>query len=308
MNERKGGLRVKKNILMLSIVAFFMLSACNDKQSVTDIEKVDDKNTVEAVDEEVEAMDLLTEWNRIVEENVELRDIVPFLRETLPEATEEEADQIVAEFERMQFDYLPHLEEKFFEDNIQEKLHEHFEGNEVEDEKVVTLLEEADESGYKVEMAEGTYFPIINYGAYRDFLPYVSNEFGDYIEIMARESDELSAKDAAIVVTWNELVERAANQEAFLREYPQSEKKEHVKALYDKYVKMILFGLDNTPLFQYEDDRIDEEALKQYKEVLTVLDTSETKTMLQQFIELVEKSGGLLTDEIEQFRAEMVNE
>lgn len=308
MNERKGGLRVKKNILMLSIVAFFMLSACNDKQSVTDIEKVDDKNTVEAVDEEVEAMDLLTEWNRIVEENVELRDIVPFLRETLPEATEEEADQIVAEFERMQLDYLPHLEEKFFEDNIQEKLHEHFEGNEVEDEKVVTLLEEADESGYKVEMAEGTYFPIINYGAYRDFLPYVSNEFGDYIEIMARESDELSAKDAAIVVTWNELVERAANQEAFLREYPQSEKKEHVKALYDKYVKMILFGLDNTPLFQYEDDRIDEEALKQYKEVLTVLDTSETKTMLQQFIELVEKSGGLLTDEIEQFRAEMVNE
>ena len=213
-----------------------------------------------------------------------------------------------AEFERMQLDYLPHLEEKFFEDNIQEKLHEHFEGNEVEDEKVVTLLEEADESGYKVEMAEGTYFPIINYGAYRDFLPYVSNEFGDYIEIMARESDELSAKDAAIVVTWNELVERAANQEAFLREYPQSEKKEHVKALYDKYVKMILFGLDNTPLFQYEDDRIDEEALKQYKEVLTVLDTSETKTMLQQFIELVEKSGGLLTDEIEQFRAEMVNE
>lgn len=299
---------MKKNILMLSIVAFFMLSACNDKQSVTDIEKVDDKNTVEAVDEEVEAMDLLTEWNRIVEENVELRDIVPFLRETLPEVTEEEADQIVAEFERMQLDYLPHLEEKFFEDNIQEKLHEHFEGNEVEDEKVVTLLEEADESGYKVEMAEGTYFPIINYGAYRDFLPYVSNEFGDYIEIMARESDELSAKDAAIVVTWNELVERAANQEAFLREYPQSEKKEHVKALYDKYVKMILFGLDNTPLFQYEDDRIDEEALKQYKEVLTVLDTSETKTMLQQFIELVEKSGGLLTDEIEQFRAEMVNE
>ncbi len=55
-----------------------------------------------------------------------------------------------------------------------------------------------------------------------------------------------------MVIGWDDVLDRAMNQEKFINQYPNSVKIDDVKKLYTKYVGFILFGLNNMPLFSYD--------------------------------------------------------
>jgi len=74
---------------------------------------------------------------------------------------------------------------------------------------------------------------------------------------MAEESNNPPAKDAALVVGWDEVLKRALNQEKFIKRYEDSAKVGKVKELYRKYLTFTLFGLNNTPLFEYNSKVMD---------------------------------------------------
>jgi len=71
---------------------------------------------------------------------------------------------------------------------------------EIEDEKVRELLSKTKNSGYRVETAEGMFFPVIDYEVYKKYSEYVTEDVKEYINIMAEESNNPPAKDAALVV------------------------------------------------------------------------------------------------------------
>ncbi|TEB15874.1 hypothetical protein Psfp_01817 [Pelotomaculum sp. FP] len=95
-------------------------------------------------------------------------------------------------------------------------------------------------------------FPIIDYSFYKKFSAFVTPDLKDYIDIMAEESDQVPAKDAALVIGWDEVLRRALNQEEFINAYKDSMKVDEVRELYKKYLTFTLYGLNNTPLFSYE--------------------------------------------------------
>ena len=80
-----------------------------------------------------------------------------------------------------------------------------------------------------METAEGMFFPVIDYEFYRRYLAYLDSDFREYIEIMSLESSEPPAKDAALVIGWDEVIERALRQEKFLISFPESSKVPEVK-------------------------------------------------------------------------------
>lgn len=166
-----------------------------------------------------------------------------------------------------------------------------------------TLLKSASESGYKLETAEGTFFPVIDYGAYRKYKLYVTNDISDYITIMATESDLPSSKDNGLVIGWTDVAARALSQEQFIQNHPKSNRISAVKSLYTMYVNNTFYGQNNTPLFHYDNLEMDLEAQKAYSGILAKNnDSSPFLQKLDSFMKLMKDNDFKLTDEVEQFR------
>jgi hypothetical protein len=122
---------------------------------------------------------------------------------------------------------------------------------------------------------------------------------------MAVESEKVPAKDAALVISWDEVLERAFSQEAYIEKYGSSPKLDSIKELYNKYHTFILFGLNNTPLFSYEDKAMDKEARTAFEKAVKDNQDSKLGQLLGSYMKVIEKNGYKLTDEVDKFRKEI---
>lgn len=201
-------------------------------------------------------------------------------------------------------------ENKFGSNNIQRKLTAIYKpgvsmatlAESAQDIQLRTLLKTASESGYKLETAEGTFFPVIDYGAYRKYKLYVTNDISGYITIMGTESDLPSSKDNGLVIAWTEVAARALSQEQFIQNYPKSNRILAVKSLYTMYLTNTFYGQNNTPLFHYDNLEMDLEAQKAYSGILSK-NTGNSPFMqkLETFMKLSKENGYKLNDAVEEY-------
>jgi hypothetical protein len=169
------------------------------------------------------------------------------------------------------------------------------------------LLKNAGESGYKLETAEGTFFPVIDYAAYRKYKVYVISDIRDYITIMSAESDMPSSKDDGLVIGWSEVAARALNQEQFIESHPKSNRITAVKKLYNMYVLDTFYGQNNTPLFHYDNLEMDLEAQKAYSSILAKnTGSSPFLQKLDGLMKLMKENGYKLDDAAEKYLKEEV--
>jgi hypothetical protein len=223
-----------------------------------------------------------------------------------------DASTMLIELEKAQESYMAEHELKYFNNSeIQEKLAEiymsGFELNksyETKDPELKALLEETKAMGYKLETAEGMFFPIMDYGYLKKYSIYAEDDIRAYIDIMAAETDKVPAKDAALMISWDEIISRGLAQEDFIEKHKESLKLEAVKKLHDKYITFILYGLNNTPLFHYENKTMDSEARAAYEKALTEPGNSGSELMklLGDYMELVKESEYKLSKAVENFR------
>jgi hypothetical protein len=221
---------------------------------------------------------------------------------------------ITNELEKLQKEYLPKLDEKYnTSPDIQTELTKIYvakkdinDPKNMETEALKTLIGETMKSGYKVETAEGMFYPVIDYSFYKSYSKYLPGDLNSYIEIMSVESDRVPAKDAALVIGWDELIERALKQEAFIKKYADSSKLPEVSELYKKYKTFTFLGLNNTPLFSYEGNVMVEGAKLAYENVDFTTDDSQLKKDLKDFMVLLVDSNYKLTPEIDKFRKAII--
>lgn len=220
------------------------------------------------------------------------------------------ATQMTLKLENLHKAALPAWENKFNNSNIQRKLTAIYKpgssmatlAESAQDITLRTLLQTASESGYKLETAEGTFFPVIDYGAYRKYKLYVTSDISDYITIMVTESDLPSSKDNGLVIAWTEVAVRALSQEKFIQNHPKSNRISAVKSLYSMYLNNTFYGQNNTPLFHYDNLEMDLEAQKAYSGILTKsIDNSPFLQKLDAFMKLSKESGYKLIDAVEQY-------
>jgi hypothetical protein len=156
--------------------------------------------------------------------------------------------------------------------------------------------------GYRVETAEGMYFPIMNYEYMKKYSSYVTGDMRDYIDIMAVETNKVPAKDAGLVISWEEVIARALAQESFVSKYGSSARTEGVEELRKRYVTFMLYGLNNTPLFSYDTKTMNPEAREAYARAVSGNSSGELVQLLKKYMEVLEKSDYKLTPEVEEFR------
>jgi len=290
---------------LIGILALGILTGCGINNS----REKNDNNSINTNRDEVEAK-IMEDFQAKLANEVSLSEIVKFIEENISQLSKENAVLMVDELEKMQKDFLSQLEERFFAgDGIQQKISRiynvRFDLSEVEkteDPELKKLLKETRDNGYKLETAEGTFFPVIDYEFYKRFNPYLTPDYKEYIELMAVESNRMPAKDAALVIDWKEVLERAVNQEQFIIKYGDSKKIEQVKGLYKKYLTFALFGANNTPLFSYDSKTMDPEAREIYSIYLNEDNNSKLKQNIRGFMNLVEKNNYKLTAEVEEYR------
>ncbi len=291
-----------------SLLAGCTTTAGNDNGS----SKVENNNPPAV--EESKQDKIMPEFMALVDANSKPDVLIEFMDKNIASVSKENASKMIEELEKTQRNRLLELEDKYYNgETIQSSLNKvykpEFDLNKldtIQDAELKSLLEETRDMGYKVETAEGTYFPIMNYEYLKRFSPYATDDMKDYIDIMAVETNKVPAKDAALMIGWDEVVERALAQESFIKKYGSSSKIESMKELQKKYLTFMLYGLNNTPLFSYDTKVMDPEAKEAYMKAIKDNADSELMQIINKYMEVLEKSSYKLSDEVEKFRKSAV--
>lgn len=165
------------------------------------------------------------------------------------------------------------------------------------------LLQQANDLGFKMETSEGIYYPIINYEAYKRFQPFVKKDIAAYIDIMAAESNQPTTSDAALTITWDELIRRTLEKEAFLNAYPNSNRAANIKR--SLYVGYLFYGSDNSPVYDWtaddEERYIDPVVKEAYEKAVQNREPGSQSVLLdaiEQILPFLDENNGQLTPEI----------
>lgn len=257
---------------------------------------------------------IMKEYETIIAKENNISEYIFFADKNISALSPENASKLIIKLEGIQKDYLPNLEDKYYTTgNIQSTLEELYkpeydlssiDAADVKDEEVKKVLEETIKLGYKIETAEGMFFPIIDYSFYEKYSSYAAVDIKDYITLMTAESDKVPAKDAALVISWDELFDRAFKQEKFLSQHKNSAKYEEVKDLYKKYVTFAVYGLNNTPLFAYENKKMNADAKAAYEKA--VAQDSNLAQVLKAYYEAIKKDGFKLTDKVKSYQGDLI--
>ncbi|CAI6078887.1 hypothetical protein [Cohnella sp. JJ-181] len=221
------------------------------------------------------------------------------LDDKLKQAQPETGDALV----RTMLDYydrsLPGIQAKFEPQNVQEALRKldwppTDDGiGKIGDEQVRTLVQEAVSGGYKLETAEGMFFPVVDYGKLKRADAHVTASMKDYIALLAVESDQKSASDGGLVIERSEVAARAAQAEAYVAKHPSSPERDRAEDLFaTRYIPFLLMGLSNTPVFDYDTFKIDPEAKAAQQRAIADHPGTVTARLTQEFLDLMNKTGG----------------
>lgn len=290
---------IKKFVILVFCLIMVIAAGCTAK-----------KQAGSNISLEPEASKIMNDFIALVQRDSGVEEAADFISNKISLVSKKDAAKMVDEFEKIQKKSLPQFEDMFAKDDIQNKINNEYKAitaqSDIKDAGLKELLAKTKNSGYKVETAEGSFFPIIDYGFYKGFSSYVTADMKDYIDIMAVESGKVPAKDAALVIGWDEVVKRSLNQEKFMSAHKDSVKFNDVKDLYKKYVTFTLYGANNTPLFSYDSNTLKPEAREIYFNAVGNPGDSEYLKALGGFMDLVKNNNYKLTDEVVKYRNNFV--
>lgn len=270
----------------------------------------------------------------LAETGAPVADLLKFVRVFADQASPAEMSAMLRILEEKQLEQVYALEDRFYEDPaVQEELFGWYiklerlpRAEDLPDGPAKRLLEDAEAGGYKVETAEGLFFPVLDYAVYKAFRSRATEDMQAYIDLMARESDEPAVKDAALIIPWEEVARRALDFESFVAAYPDSPRAAMADRLRKDYTYITFKGVDNSPLFEREGGAMVEAALAAFKKVMAENGNGQSGARkngngkgignggkdaaaesrylsdLREFVRLVEAGGGRQTDAVRAFQ------
>lgn len=288
-------------------VLLIILSGCGLGSKMTK-EQVPQTVGESTVNKETAIMD---EFNKMTQKrDITAGELIKFINERISLVSQQNASAMLITLEKQQQLQLAKMQDHYADDQIlQQKLAKDYNGNltdqyinELQHGPQKELLQETNNSGFKIETAEGFYFPVINYSLYKQYRGNVTPDIAAYIDIMAVESDKMPAKDAALMIGWDELLKRASNQEQFIKQYSSSVKAEDVKQLLKKYLVFALYGANNTPLFRYEDNKMAPEANIAYDKFVWINKDDMFSKIMREYLAVIKQNDYTLSKDVESYR------
>lgn len=303
---KKSKFAIISVIIILSALAIYVFADSDMKPP----KAIEGKKLVE----EIDANEQITkDFKTLLGNNPKADAVIAFIDKNIAKVSEENASTMVDGLEEIQKKDISKLKEKYFNEGetIQNELHKVYQPgfdlnklDDIQDQELKDLLVETRDLGYRLETAEGTYFPMMNYENYQKYSPYVTADIKDYIEILTVETNKVPAKDGALIIGWDEIIKRALNQEQFIKNHGSSAKADEMRELQKKYLTFILYGLNNTPLFSYDSKVMSPDAEASYLNAVNNNGDSELMQMLGKYMDVLAKTNYKFSEEADKFRKE----
>lgn len=170
-----------------------------------------------------------------------------------------------------------------------------------------TYIEDLYASDYKLISLEGDYYPVVDYDKLLVDFKGASDEIKDYIGLMMEETNEPSAIDGGISVSFEELARRILARENYIRKYSSSSRFDQMLRAYKNDLFLYLNGLDNTPIYDLETGIIYDEVFKSYRATSNTRDSS-TGLVIQKYLKGIEENNRIIDSKIEELSISLLGE
>ena len=305
-------------LLLLSALSF---TGCGSEKEPATPENPSgnkEQNNVDDAQQKAKDTEIQTALDQLLAEEPMPVALIAFLDQNIAEASPAQASKLYLALEENQLVYHWVLEDKYYADmTVQEMMFQEFIKTEkleslytMENSKVKALMEDTRNNGFRVETTEGVFMPVLDYQKHLQYQQYVEADLKDYIQLRFVESSQIAAKDASLMISWEQVLERALNQEDFLVKYPDSVKWKDVRRLMSNYEFFLLFGVDNTPLFSYETGAMDPQVKNLYEKTIAepAYKDNQIVIMLSDYMKLLKASNWKLSAQAEQFRTDRLTQ
>ncbi|MDD4599963.1 hypothetical protein SDC9_13824 [bioreactor metagenome] len=294
---------------ILAIAMVFTIGGCTNQAPNPSNEPIQQQTDVHNNEQAI-----MDNYNTLLQKgDVSIPEIINFIDVNLSAVSQLNGSTMIIGLEKVQYDRLPKMQDKFSDEAVQKIVAKGYQNgvdyvNSIQNKQVKDLLLETKNSGYKIETAEGMFFPVIDYSFYKKYHANMTGDIAAFFDIMAVESDKTPIKDAALIISWAEILKRAQAQEQFIKDYSNSAKVEDMRQQLRRYATFAMYGGNNTPLFSYETKQIVPEAKKVYLETkFDETNGSFSKAMLG-YLEVLKKNNYRLTNEVQEYRNKVVEE
>lgn len=262
---------------------------------------------------------ILEQFESLQADEPEAREWIAFFDEHLAGLPQEDADQLMQKLLVFYEEDLLKTQDEFAGEAVNQALSElgwpiaEERVKQIKDAAVRETIESELAGGYKLETAEGMTFPVVDYGALKKYNPALSETMQGFIALLAMESDSKMASDGALSITWDELAERTVAYERYFTRFAGTPEAEQAKMLYySRYLKTYLYGLDNTPNFDFATFKLSSEAKASYEHTVKSYPDTKTAEYVQGFLDVLKaadwqvftKANGAQTDipEVKEYR------
>ena len=264
-------------LILLALVMVMALAACgNNEEEAQEPEAeppVQEEPVQEAEEDEKEM--IMDEFRTIVEEGeASVNNIKQFMDENLPVLGELEGNHMLDNLENALKKELDVVNKNIAEFDAEEELMELIGDDfslspdmigEIEDVDLRATVQDAYDNHYKLISREGQVEAVIDYSSLKEYQEKVTDEWKEYIDIMAIESDEPPFNDGALVITFDELAERILGIENYLNRYISGPRQDQLLELYENRLTAYYKGLPNTPIAAYDSGEILDNVYKSYE-------------------------------------------
>ncbi len=119
--------------------------------------------------------------------------------------------------------------------------------------------------GFGIYMSEGIFYPGADIATVEQIAPMLPSDLRAWVNFLKHEGgfDDVVEDDDGLRLSWQELADRLHRWENFLRTHPSLG--EEIRPEVHRMAWFFFFGLNNSPLHDFDSDRIDPEVLAAWR-------------------------------------------
>lgn len=293
-------------ITIVILVMVFTLTGCKKKAPVEDPTPAPVIKPVEKANEETQEK-IVKEFDKIVSNRGELEDIVAFIDENISKLDELDGNYMVDTLEKVLEINLDNISDRIFANDKNNELMEiagnefYFPKEKINDIKNKKLKEEVTKvynSKIKLINLEGAFYPILDYEKFKQYNDFISEEWRDYLSLMAMDSEDTPFVDGGIRIPFDSLAERILKAENFLNKFIDGPRQEEVLEQYEWKLSAYMKGLDNTPIYNdMKTKLIFDDVMDSYDKTSKV-DGYITSSIMYKYIEVIKANKGVIDEKV----------
>ena len=163
------------------------------------------------------------------------------------------------------------------------------------------------ESGFELRASEGMAY-IGESGAFisQNVMPFLDPLSASFMKIYAHQLDFTCCEDAGIVITDQELVQRVYVWGKLMDQAGESKYKNIVENSYYGNLDLLFTGLDNTPAFDFDNEKFRQELIDEMQIMIDKYPQSRAAIEFQKYLEILKTENYLYTEKVQTYLKDQI--